>query len=326
MASEQRREAATAEALFRELFLPLYPEDAKSDLARARAEDANPGENPAVRAHLDDAARVFVGMAPAVLRVDSARLGLDFTDASVHRLSAALTREVCSRLAAEGKGADNALFNVVVHGAPYVGACIVRNHGAAWCVRRPLWESVVRLRSRAGEADLPIFHWWLKACAEPSGDATQATLADRYRAHVEVPCARPEELPIIAPPDRELPRLSKIRYDVFYKYLKAHLPEIRDVGEAFPSPERFAELGFQHLTFNLLGGGRMLLIHGPTKHGLHAFWLTKEGFEKAAFWPSDPFPAPLLRVKLTDAGEERLEVVLARDQKPLVLELLWWGP
>ena len=33
-------------------------------------------------------------------------------------------------------------------------ACIVARHGGAWRVRRPLWESLVHLRSRAGEADL----------------------------------------------------------------------------------------------------------------------------------------------------------------------------
>lgn len=54
---------ATAESLFRAYFLPLYPPDvghAKDDLARARAVDANPARNPAIFAHLDDAAAVFV--------------------------------------------------------------------------------------------------------------------------------------------------------------------------------------------------------------------------------------------------------------------------
>jgi hypothetical protein len=326
----------SAESLFRDFFLPLYPEDAKSDLGRARAEDANPAGNPNVLGHLEDAARVFVEMAPVVLGAAPETLALDFTDASVHRLSAALTTEQRDRLVAQGKGADNALFNFVVHGAAYVGACVVRAHGGVWSVRRPLWESIVRLRSRAGDADLPIFHWWLKSLADPAGEDAAtlgATLADRYRAHVEVPCARPEELPVIAPADRELPRLAKVRYDAFYKYLRARLPELRDVGEAFPSPERFAELGFDHLDFALLGGGRMLLVHGPTKHGLHAFWLTKEGFEKGAFWPADAFPKPLLRVKRGKGPEggppgadERIEVVLSRDGNPVVVELLWWGP
>jgi hypothetical protein len=137
-----------------------------------------------------------------------------------------------------------------------------------------------------------------------------------------VPCARPEELPVIAPPDRALPRLAKVRYDAFYKYLRAHLPELRDVGEAFPSPERFADFDFKHLAFDLVGGGRMLVVHGPTKHGLHAFWLTKEGFEKAAFWPCDAFPAPILRPKDGD----KLEVVLSHDGQVRSFELLWWGP
>jgi hypothetical protein len=176
----------------------------------------------------------------------------------------------------------------------------------------------VRLRSRAGEADLPIFHWWLKSLA-----GEDASLADRHRAYVEIPCAKPEDLPLIAPVDRSLPRLTKVRYDTLHRHLRAHLPELRDLGEHFPSPERFAELGFQNLSFTLVGGGRMLIIHGPTKHGLHALWLTSAGFEKSAFWPCDAFPAPILRVN--DAGD-RIEVVLSRDQKAAMLELLWWGP
>lgn len=330
--------AVTVESLFRDLFLPLYPDDVKADLGRARTEDANPAANPNILAHLDDAARVFLEMAPTVLGVSPTTLGLDYTDASVHRLSAALTTERRDRLMANGAigTAQNALFNVVVHGAAYVGACIVRSHGqdgaASWSVRRPLWESVVRLESRAGQADLPVFHWWLKSLADPTGDVAttaegpiHATLADRYRTYVEVPCARPEELPVIAPPDRDLPRLAKARYDAFHKYLRARLPELRDVGEAFPSPERFAELGFDHLSFALVGGGRMLVVFGPTKHGLHAFWLTKAGFEKSAFWPCDAFPAPILRVK--GAGtDQKIEVVLSRNGVASAIEMLWWGP
>jgi hypothetical protein len=196
-------------------------------------------------------------------------------------------------------------------------------------VRRPLWESLIHLVSRAGEADLPVFHWWLKSLSDPSeagGDASLPSLADRYRAYGEVPCAKPEELPVIAPPDRELPKIAKsVRYDVFYKYLKAHLPELRDVGAAFPSPERFTDYELKSLSFDLVGGGRMLLLHGPTKHGLHAFWLTKEGFEKAAFWPCDAFPAPILRVK-GEGLDQKIEVLLSRDKAQSVIELLWWGP
>lgn len=303
--------AVSVEALFRDVFLPLYPEDARSDLGRARSTDANPAKNPGLLAHFDDAARVFVELAPTALGTTT--LDLDFSDASVHRLGAALTPATRDRLRERDE-----LFNFVVHGALYVGACVVKNHGGTWAVRRPLWESLVHLASRAGEGDLPIFHWLLKSLA----DDASASLGDRYRAHVEVPCARPEDLPVIAAPEgRSFPRLSKLRYDVFYKYLKAHLPEIKDVGEAFPSPERFTDFEFAHLDFALVGGGRMLLVYGPNKDGLHAFWLTKEGFEKSAFWPADKFPAPILKVK-----GDKLEVILSRDEKPLSFELLWWGP
>ena len=309
----------SAETLLREYFLPLYPEDVKHDLGRARREDANPADNPAVLAHLGEAAEVFVENAPLALGATEGELGLDLSDASVHRLSAALTPQRIERLLSLGeKGtAESALFNVVVHGAAYVGACIVKNHGGVWAVRRPLWESLVRLSSRAGDAELAVFHWWLKSLAGEGG-----TLADRYRAHVEVPRARPEELPVIAPEDRKLPRLAKVRYDAFYKYIRANLPELRDVGEHFPSPERFEELGFKSLSFLLVGGGRMLVVHGPTAHGLHALWLTKEGFEKAAFWPCDAFPEPILRKK----DDTRLEVVLSQDGALRAFELLWWGP
>jgi hypothetical protein len=309
----------TAESLLNDWFLPLYPEDARRDLARARTEDANPANNPGLTAHLEEAAQVFVANAAAAL--GAVDLELDFSDASIHRLSATLTPATRARLMGMGGAGtpDSALFNVVVHGAAYVGACIVKNHGGAWAVRRPLWESFVRLSSRAGEADLAVFHWWLKSLA----DERTATLADRYRANVEIPCAKPEDLPVLAPPDRKLPKLTKVRYDVFHKYLKANLPELRDVGEHFPSPERFEDLGFQSLSFRLVGGGRMLVVDGPTAHGLHAFWLTKEGFQKSAFWPCDAFPEPLMRAS---KDESKLEVILSRDGALSSFELLWWGP
>ncbi|HSO32406.1 MAG TPA: hypothetical protein VLT33_07820, partial [Labilithrix sp.] len=159
--------SVTAESLFREVFLPLYPEDARSDLGRARSTDANPAKNPALYAHLGEAAAVFAANAPIVLGVPESELGLDFSDASVHRLSAALTVARRDRLLEKGeKGtADNALFNLVVHGASYIGACIVRSHGGVWMVRRPLWESLVQLSSRLGEGELPVFHWLLKSLA-----------------------------------------------------------------------------------------------------------------------------------------------------------------
>ena len=311
----------TAESLLADYFLPLYPPDARADLARARSVDANPANNPTIAHHLVEAAAGFVRNAPALFGDDGAPV-LDGTDASVHRLSAALTPAVRDRWAAMGDAgsSESALFNAVVHGAAYVGACIVNNHGGAWRVRRPLWESLVHLTSRAGEADLAVFHWWLRSLA----DGATETLADRYRALVEIPCATPETLPVLAPPDRRLPRIAKAaRYDVLYKHLKAHLPELRDVGADFPSPERFAELGFKWLDFLLLGGGRMLLVFGPGDKGLHLYWLTAAGFEKGAYWPSDAFPEPIVR---TSADGLKLEVIVSVNKRVETHELLWWGP
>jgi hypothetical protein len=306
-----------AEELFVRWFLPLYPPHIRADLARARAEDANPARNPTLLAHLADASDGFVRNARALFGED---LGLDGTDASVHRLGAALTRERRDAWAAQGTPGtpESVLFNVAVHGAAYVGACIVRSHGGQWGVRRPLWESVVRLVSRAGEADLAVFHWWLKSLAD---DASGATLGDRYRAHVEVPCARPEELPVLVEGTRALPRLKQPRYDLLHKYLRSHLPEVRDLGAHFPSPERFEEYAFRWLDFHVLGGGRMVLLAGASAHGLHLFWVSTAGFEKSAFYACEAFPDPVVR-----AENDRIVAMTSEAGATRMHEMLWWGP
>jgi hypothetical protein len=307
----------TADSLFTELILPLYPADVASNL-EARQRDANPANNPTLTQHLDEAASIFVAMHARVLGAD---LGLDFTDASVHRLGRALTRDVRDRLLGSGpKGsADNALFNVIVHGTAYVGACVVRSHDGAWLVRRPLWESRVRLRSRAGEAELALLPWWLRSLADDAFDG--AGLAERYRAYVEVPTLQADALPILSQP-RPLPRLKSVRYDTLYKYLDAHLPEVRTVGADFPSPERFEEYRFRWLDFALVGEGRMLLIYGPGEGGLHAFWLDHAGFLKGAL-----FPAPI------GEAPEQMTVTVTIDREKIAFsvgsrthEVLWWGP
>ena len=235
----------TAEAIFAQLLRPLYPANAIDDLEALRATDANPANNPHVMAQLDEVADVFVAMHARVLGLDLGHdLDLDFTDASVHRLGAALDRKTRDRLASQGQEGtpDNALFNVIVHGAAYVGRCIVRSHGGEWLVRRPLWESRVRLASQAGVAELAPISWWLRSLADDAFDdvgEVRAGLAERYRAYVEVPTTRPDALLPITTETRKLPRLKQIRYDVFYRYLRAHLPELRDVGADFPSPARF---------------------------------------------------------------------------------------
>jgi hypothetical protein len=305
-----------AERIFREWFLPLYPPDARADLEATRRTDANPAKNKALYDHLSDAAATFGHMAPSVFGED---LALDGSDASIHRLSRALTPERRDAWAeSEPAGSpESTLFNVIVHAAAYVGEAIVKNHGGRWSVRRPLWESVVTLESRAGTADLAVFLWLLRSLAD---DASAMTLADRYRAYVEVPCMRPEELPVIAPPGRSLPRITKVKYDVLYKYLKAHLPELRDLGEHFPSAERFAELGLKWLDAKLLGGGKMLLLSGLGANGLHLFWLTAAGFEKGAFYPCETFPEPIV-----SAEGDKLIVTVSIDGKPVRHEMLYWG-
>lgn len=306
----------TAESLRRDFFLPLYPADARSDQGGA---DVTP--NPMVRAHIEDAASIFVANAPIVLEVPANELDLDYSDASVHRLSKQLTKARRDQLMAAGaRGTpENALFNFVVHGTLYVGQCLVRTHGALWAVNNPLWESYVFHKWDRGEGNFPIFHWWLKSLADDS----PSTLADRYRMHVENQVSAPVDLPVLAEPGRSLPRLKKPRYDTLYKYIKAHLPELKDVGEDFPSPERFEELRFEHLTFTLVGGGRMVVIHGPNEHGLHAYWLSKTGgFEKSAFWACDKFPEPILR----PSGDDKLEVIVSHEGAVQSFEVFWWGP
>jgi hypothetical protein len=309
-----------AEQLFVRFFLPLYPPDAAADLARARATDANPAGNAAVLSHLDDAAKRFAENGHALFGHE---LGLDGSDASIHRLGAALTRERREAWAADGVAGtpQNTLFNAVVHGAAYVGACIVTNHGGSWGVRRPLWESVVRLNSRAGQADLAVFHWWLKSLADEglSEGSPGATLADRFRAHVEIPCMRAEELPVLIAGERSLPRLREPTYDRLYKYLRAHLPEVRDLGADFPSAERFAAFGLRWLDFVVVGGGRYVVLAGASAAGLHLFWIGSAGFEKGAFVAGDG--EPVVRVE-----GERIVAELSVHGERQVRDMLWWGP
>ncbi|MBV9947068.1 MAG: hypothetical protein JOZ69_09490 [Myxococcales bacterium] len=308
-----------AEELFRGFFLPVYPPELRDvgALARARAEDANPGGNASILAHLDDAAARFVLGAREIF---GPGLELDGSDASVHHLSAALTRERRDAWSRSGEPGtpDNLLFNVAVHGSAYVGRCVVRNHGGDWGVRRPLWESVVRLRSAAGDADLAVFHWWLKALAD---DPQGTTLADRYRAHVEAPRLDPEAMAPFLAGERALPRLARPRYDTLHKYLRARVPEIRDVGEHFPSAARFEAFGLRWLDFHRVGAGRLLLLAGASETGVHLFWLSAKGYEKSVYLPCDAFPDPVV-----SARGDRVVVVIRSDGRERVHEMLWWGP
>jgi hypothetical protein len=307
----------TAELLFTQHFQAHYPPDVRFDLQKARNEDANPAGNPSILAAIDEIAETFAQLAPKAL--DAPDLVLDRSDASVHKLGARITKEKRDAWVGKTSGKEPPfLVQFVTHGALYVGACVVKNHGGVWRVRRPLWESVVRLESAAGTGDLSMFSWWLKALSD--AEIGENRLGDRYRTHVEVPTFDASKLPIIAPPDRRLPKLTKVRYDLLYKHLRAHLPELRSVGDDFPSPERFAELSFKSLDFVWLGGGKMLLMHGPTPEGVHLFWLDVHGFVKSAFYPADSFPAHIVE---TDG--DKLRVVSSIGGEMRVHEMLWWG-
>ena len=304
--------------LFERFFWSLYPEDVRADLAGARATDANPAQNPHILRSFDEIADTFVRLAPSAF--GKTDLGLDGSDASVHRLSAALDRQTRDRWASE-RGPDGAslLAHVVVHGAVYVGRCAVANHQGVWQVRRPLWESLVRLESAAGEADLAVFQWWIKSLSDAEVD--RGTLSDRYRAHVEALRLRPDTLPAIVSAERRIPRLAKVRYDTLHKHLRAHLPELTDLGEHFPSAERFSELGFRHLDFLWLGEKRMLLLHGPGKNGVHLFWLDSTGFAKGAYYPADAGSSYELAVE-----GESLRVTVTVQEARAEHVMLWWGP
>lgn len=317
--------ALDAQEIFVRYFLPLYPPDVFEDLQRARTEDANPGKNPALFDHLREAADIFVGRSKTLFGQD---LALDFSDASVHRLSAALTIERRDAWSANGAAgtAESELFNVVVHGAAYVGECVRRSRKAEWSARRPLWESIVVLESRIGTAKLAVFHWWLKSLADEAFTNPMAgTLADRYRTHVEVPTfdvdGVPPFLSVDPAKERKLPRLAKPKYDVFYKYLKAHLPEVKDVGADFPAPDRFEAYGFRWLDFFVVGEGRMLVVAGANADGVHLFWLGKKGFEKGAFVPCAAFPEPIVK-----ADAEKIVLVARVAEKDVIHEMPWFGP
>lgn len=319
MSDDGPTQELTAERLFRRYFLPLYPPEIRDELAKARTTDANPADNPKILEQLDAIAATFTKVAPKALGRDD--LELDYSDASVHRLARALDRDTRDALITqvEEVGEVPPVVPLVTHGAVYVGSCVVRNHGGKWKVRNPLWESLVELESRAGTGDLAVFQWWLKALGDEEIDDNR--LADRYRQNVEVPRASPEQLPVIADPDRKLPRLKKVRYDTLFKYIKAHLPELRDLGEHFPSPERLQEMAFDYLDFTLLGGGRMLLMHGPTDRGVHLFWLDASGFAASAYYPADAFPGPVVKHE-----GDKLQVHVCILGAPRVHEMLWWGP
>ncbi len=322
-----QQSARTTEQLFREQFLPLYPPGV--ELAELRRTDANPAQNPALIRGAEETAELFARLAPDALQATD--LELDFSSASIHRLSLALTAEARERLlASSGADAPSLFVHLVTHGALYIAMAIVKGHAGKLILRNPLWETSVELTSRAGVATLSPFWWLLRSWSDDGGAlgqrSTAATLADRYRALVEVPTEDVERWPVLAPPDRRLPRLGRVRYDLLFQHLKQHLPELTDFGEDFPPPARFEELGFRFLEFALVGEGRLLLLHGQTRNGVHLFWMNRSGFLKAAFFEADPSPEHRLSQRRVANGTAVLHVELTRGGAREEHEMLWWGP
>jgi hypothetical protein len=310
-----------AERLFREQFLPLYPPGVS--LEAVRKTDANPANNPAILSAIEETAALFAQLAPEALAAP--HLDLDFSDASIHRLAARLDAAARDRLfeTRTAPGEPPLFVHFVIHGSLYVGACVVKTRGARWLVRNPLWETRVELTSKAGVAELSPFSWWLRALSDD--EIGKGTLADRYRTHVEEPTLDVENWPVFLDPGRRLPRLSRPRYDLLVQYLQTHLPEVRDLGDHFPSPQRFEELGFRWLEPRILGAGRALLLHGPGERGVHLFWITKAGFIKAVFFEADAAPEHRVRSDRTTDGTEKLIVEASHAGASIRHEMLWWG-
>lgn len=277
-------ESVTAEGLFARWFWPHYPPEALADLAGARARDANPGGNPRFPRALAETAEVFVGMAPELLGVS-----LTMDDHGVDTLARSLDRAWRDRILAAGAPWDpgNPFFNAVVHAAAFVGECCVRAHGGRWSARNPLWESLVE---RRGGGSIAPFHWLLKALADDAVDS--GTLAWRWQVHVVLADAVPEVLPRIASEARP-PQLKAPTYDLLVKHLRRHLPELRDLGGAFPSPALFTQRAYRALSFEPMHDGRVLCLHGQQgaggdhPHAVDLLWLTASGLHHEDTVPSD---------------------------------------
>jgi hypothetical protein len=103
--------------------------------------------------------------------------------------------------------------------------------------------------------------------------------------------------------------------------LRAHLPELRDLGRDFPSGERFSEFSFRWVDFHVVGGGRNVLVAGASAHGLHLLWLGASGFEKSTFIAGDRVPDPVVRVR-----GDRIVAMTSKDGRSQTHEMFWWGP
>ena len=107
-------------------------------------------------------------------------------------------------------------------------------------------------------------------------------------------------------------------YDLLVKYLHQHLPELRDVGEGFPSPAEFTARAYESLSFERLHGGRVVALHGLVPAAgerppvVEVSWLTGRGFDHADTIPCDADGAYFGRA----VNDELIEVTVAWQQKP----------
>lgn len=302
-------EPLTASDLLARWFWPHYPADVRAAPFLHRDVDANPGNNPAFAAALAEAAELFAANASGLLGE-----ALPFTDAGVATLARALTRARRDEWMAQSDPAspDNHFLQVIVHAAAYLGEVMVRAHGGRWEIRRPLWESVVH-RRRGGTVS--PFHWLLKSLADDSVD--ELALASRWHIHVELHDLDLDGLPVIAP-EKRLPGLKHPTYDLLVKYLHQHLPELKDVGEGFPSAAEFTERRFESLSFERLHGGRVVALHGLIPAAgerppvVEVSWMTGRGFDHADTIPCDPGVAYFGR----SVNDELIEVTVAWQGKP----------
>jgi hypothetical protein len=299
----------TASSLLARWFWPHYPADVRAAPFLHRDVDANPGNNPSIPAALAEAAELFAANASGLLGE-----ALPFTDEGVAVLARGLTRARRDAWMAQSDpgSPDSHFVQVVVHAAAYLGEVMVRAHGARWEIRRPLWESVIH-RRRGGTVS--PFHWLLKSLADDAID--DVPLAARWRIHVAMHDLDLEGLAVIAPA-KKLPGLKRPTYDLLVKYLHQHLPELRDVGEGFPSPAEFTARSFETLSFERLHGGRVVALHGliPAEGErppvVEVSWMTARGFDHADTIPCDPGVAYFARA----VSDELIEVTVAWQGKP----------
>jgi hypothetical protein len=304
---------------FHRVLAPLYPKDLRDRPASNRVMPVH-SELSQIHSQVDSIAETFKRLAPSLLELPAE--SLDDSDASIHRIGLALTRERRDALiatAADGGEQPSLLAMLIVHGSVYTCRCIVRNYGGLWLFRQPLWESAVSLRSVLGQGELNPFSWWVKSLSDEEVD--RLAFADRYRSYVEVPCFNVDAVPVLLQSERAVPKIMAPGYEQLFHHLKAYVPEIRQPGPDFPSAERFADMDFAWLDFLWVGVGRQLLIWGPAKRkGTHLFWMDKNGFVKSAFYQSDDFPETVVRLK-----DDWIQIIVSMQTELKVHEMPWWG-